>query len=105
MLMAPPLLLERLQQPVHKSDVVQTIPQLNPHGLSDKMTWAAPYQFLLAMHEIKLLMSMDVGQPFWQGASAHLRHRAASRTASASFIVVNLMLSKSWSSSPDVMKK
>ena len=33
-------------------------------------------------------MSIDVGQDFWQGASAHFRHRAASRSAARSERVV-----------------
>lgn len=43
---------------------------------------------------MKVLMSNWVGQDFWQGASAHLRHLAASRSAPLSLRVVCLMSSK-----------
>lgn len=39
-------------------------------------------------------MSSCVGQDFWQGASAHLRHRAASRKAARSERVVGFTSSK-----------
>lgn len=50
---------------------------------------------LLEMDVMKLLTSSCVGQLFWQGASAHLRQRAASRRAARSLSVVCLMSSKS----------
>lgn len=49
---------------------------------------------LLAMHEIKNLMSSWVGQLFWHGASAHFKHLAASFRAPLSLKVVCLMSSK-----------
>lgn len=49
---------------------------------------------LLVMLVMKALMSSWVGQLFWQGASAHLRHLAASRSAALSLSVVCLMSSK-----------
>ena len=52
---------------------------------------------LLAMLVMKLLMSSWVGQLFWQGASAHLRHLAASFRAPRSLSVVCLMSSKLFS--------
>lgn len=53
---------------------------------------------LLAMLVMKALMSSCVGQLFWQGASAHLRQRAASLSAPRSLSVVCLMSSKLFSS-------
>ena len=46
---------------------------------------------------MKDLMSNWVGQDFWHGASAHFRHRAASRSAPLSLKVVCLMSSKLFS--------
>lgn len=49
---------------------------------------------LLAILVMKLLTSIWVGQDFWQGASAHFRHLAASFKAPRSDRVVCLMSSK-----------
>lgn len=49
---------------------------------------------LLAIMPIKVLISNCVGQLFWQGASAHFRQRAASRSAPRSLNVVGLISSK-----------
>ena len=46
------------------------------------------------MEVMKVLMSIWVGQLFWQGASAHLRQRPASFSAARSLSVVCLMSSK-----------
>jgi hypothetical protein len=46
------------------------------------------------MEVMKDLMSSCVGQLFWQGASAHLRHLLASFRAALSLRVVCLMSSK-----------
>ena len=46
------------------------------------------------MAEINDLISIDVGQDFWQGASAHFKHRAASRSAARSDRVVCFMSPK-----------
>src|SRR3989338_2559838 len=47
------------------------------------------------MEEMKDLMSREVGQLFWQGASAHLRQRLASKRAPRSVRVVCLISEKS----------
>lgn len=47
---------------------------------------------------MKLLISSCVGQDFWQGASAHFKHLAASLSAARSDKVVCLMSEKSFSS-------
>jgi hypothetical protein len=52
---------------------------------------------LVEMDEINDLMSSCVGQLFWHGASAHLRHREASRRAPRSDSVLCLMSEKSCS--------
>ena len=52
---------------------------------------------LLAMQEMNILTSICVGQDFWQGASAHLRHLAASLSAPLSDRVVGLASEKSFS--------
>ncbi len=46
------------------------------------MTLAAPYQFLFCMLYMKVLISIVVEHPCWQGASLHFKHRIASLTAS-----------------------
>jgi hypothetical protein len=51
---------------------------------------------LVEMDEMKALTSSWVGQLFWQGASAHLRHRSASHKAPRSDRVVCLMSLKSF---------
>ena len=56
------------------------------------------------MLEMKDLMSNCVGQPFWQGASAHLRQRCASNKAPLSVRVVCLISSKSFFNSHPLIK-
>lgn len=57
---------------------------------------------LLAILVINDLISICVGQDFWQGASAHFRHLAASLNAPLSLNVVGLMSAKSFSRSGHV---
>ena len=54
------------------------------------------FQTFVAMLEMKALISSCVGQPFWHGASAHLRHLSASNSAPLSVRVVCLISEKSF---------
>lgn len=42
MLIAPSSVAARLHEPTQSSETGQTIPQVNPKGLSDKIAFAAP---------------------------------------------------------------
>ena len=66
-------------------------------GISEKVVSVSSVErwcTLLEMLVMKDLISSCVGQLFWQGASAHLRHLAASLRAARSLRVVCLMSSK-----------
>jgi hypothetical protein len=76
-----------------KSNPCATKKEIGATSSDDANRWRT----LLAMAEMKDLMSICVGQLFWHGASAHLRQRRASNKAPRSVKVVGLISSKFFS--------
>src|ERR1700736_4149936 len=67
--------------PSHNSCTGHTRAQLAPSKLDSRMVRADPSKLLVEIFLMNLGISICVGQAWVQGASKHIRHRAASTAA------------------------